>query len=124
MHSPCDTHTHVCTHTHTHTHACTHILTHPRAHTHSHTHVHTHTHTRTQSYPHSQVAEGLGPAYIKIAQMLSTRVDFMPPVYLEELARLQDNVAPFSTMEAREVRVWVCGCVYVGGVCMCGCGCL
>jgi len=50
-----------------------------------------------------RVAEGLGPAYIKIAQMLSTRVDFMPPVYLEELTRLQDNVQPFSTMEARQV---------------------
>ncbi|KAF5827893.1 ABC1 family-domain-containing protein [Dunaliella salina] len=50
-----------------------------------------------------RAAETLGPAYVKIAQMLSTRVDFMPPAYLDELAALQDNVKPFSTMEARQV---------------------
>ncbi|MBW4642757.1 MAG: AarF/ABC1/UbiB kinase family protein [Goleter apudmare HA4340-LM2] len=37
----------------------------------------------------------LGPAYIKIGQALSTRPDLVPPVYLEELARLQDQLAPF-----------------------------
>ncbi|AFY32034.1 AarF/ABC1/UbiB kinase family protein [Calothrix sp. PCC 7507] len=37
----------------------------------------------------------LGPAYIKIGQALSTRPDLVPPVYLEELARLQDQLPPF-----------------------------
>ncbi|WP_193195958.1 ABC1 kinase family protein [Nostoc sp. MG11] len=37
----------------------------------------------------------LGPAYIKIGQALSTRPDLVPPVYLEELTRLQDQLPPF-----------------------------
>lgn len=37
----------------------------------------------------------LGPAYIKIGQALSTRPDVVPPVYLEELAKLQDQLPPF-----------------------------
>lgn len=45
--------------------------------------------------------EGLGPAYIKIGQQLSTRVDMVPQVFVEELVRLQDNVKPFSTAEVR-----------------------
>lgn len=36
--------------------------------------------------------------------MLSTRVDMVPEVYLVELAKLQADVPPFSTAEAREVR--------------------
>jgi predicted unusual protein kinase regulating ubiquinone biosynthesis (AarF/ABC1/UbiB family) len=38
----------------------------------------------------------LGPAYIKIGQALSTRPDLVPPVYLEELTKLQDQLPPFS----------------------------
>jgi len=37
----------------------------------------------------------LGPAYIKIGQALSTRPDLVPPVYLEELTQLQDQLPPF-----------------------------
>ncbi len=37
----------------------------------------------------------LGPAYIKIGQALSTRPDLVPPVYLEELTRLQDQLPAF-----------------------------
>lgn len=37
----------------------------------------------------------LGPTYIKLGQMLSTRPDLLPPAYIEELERLQDKVAPF-----------------------------
>ena len=43
--------------------------------------------------------EQLGPTYIKLAQLLSTRPDIIPPVYAEALARLQDDVAPFSYAE-------------------------
>ncbi len=38
----------------------------------------------------------LGPFYIKIGQALSTRPDVVPPVYLEELTLLQDDVPAFS----------------------------
>lgn len=38
----------------------------------------------------------LGPAYIKIGQALSTRPDLVPPLYLEELTQLQDQLPPFD----------------------------
>jgi predicted unusual protein kinase regulating ubiquinone biosynthesis (AarF/ABC1/UbiB family) len=38
----------------------------------------------------------LGPAYIKIGQALSTRPDLVPPLYLEELTKLQDQLPPFE----------------------------
>lgn len=38
--------------------------------------------------------EELGPTFVKLGQMLSTRGDLLPPAYLEALSRLQDNVEP------------------------------
>jgi ubiquinone biosynthesis protein len=39
--------------------------------------------------------EVLGPAFIKLGQLLSTRADFIAPVYAEALSRLQNQVEPF-----------------------------
>jgi ubiquinone biosynthesis protein len=40
--------------------------------------------------------EELGPAFIKLGQMLSNRPDILPPEITVELARLQDSVPPFD----------------------------
>ncbi len=45
--------------------------------------------------------EELGPTFVKFGQLLSTRVDALPPDYLNELAALQDHVAvePFPVVQ-------------------------
>ncbi len=47
--------------------------------------------------------EKLGPTYIKLAQLFSTRADLLPQGYLEALARLQDKVEPFSFAEVERI---------------------
>ena len=43
----------------------------------------------------------LGPAYVKLGQVLSTRPDLIPPQYIKELTHLQDDVGeiPFDDIE-------------------------
>jgi predicted unusual protein kinase regulating ubiquinone biosynthesis (AarF/ABC1/UbiB family) len=43
--------------------------------------------------------EELGPTYVKLGQLLSTRSDLLPQPYLAALARLQDAVEPFGFAE-------------------------
>jgi predicted unusual protein kinase regulating ubiquinone biosynthesis (AarF/ABC1/UbiB family) len=47
--------------------------------------------------------ETLGPTYVKLGQLLSTRADLLPPAFLEALSRLQDKVGPFPYPEAEAI---------------------
>jgi len=47
--------------------------------------------------------ERLGPAFIKLGQVLSTRADLLPPPYLQALSRLQDKVEPFPFADVEQV---------------------
>jgi predicted unusual protein kinase regulating ubiquinone biosynthesis (AarF/ABC1/UbiB family) len=52
--------------------------------------------------------ERMGPTYIKLGQLLSTRVDLLPVAYTEALTRLQDDVEPFpfeQVIETVEVEL-------------------
>jgi hypothetical protein len=47
--------------------------------------------------------EELGPTFIKLGQVLSTRPDLLPPAYIEELAKLQDAAPPVPVDLIRDV---------------------
>lgn len=49
--------------------------------------------------------EALGPTFVKLGQILSSRSDLLPVPYLEALSRLQDRVEPFPFEEAEAVVV-------------------
>jgi ubiquinone biosynthesis protein len=44
-----------------------------------------------------------GVTFVKLGQLLSTRADLLPPVFVEELGKLQDQVAPAPADAARAV---------------------
>lgn len=47
--------------------------------------------------------ERMGPTFVKLGQVLSTRADLLPQSYVEALERLQDEVEPFSFEEVQEI---------------------
>jgi ubiquinone biosynthesis protein len=47
--------------------------------------------------------ERMGPTYVKLGQLLSTRPDLIPPAYATALSRLQDRVEPFPGEEAERI---------------------
>lgn len=49
------------------------------------------------------VMEALGPTFIKLGQLASTRSDLLPTGVVQELSKLQDEVPPFEAEEARRI---------------------
>ena len=65
--------------------------------------------TDTRKLPRGQriryALEELGPVFVKLGQVLSTRRDLLPDDVGDELAKLQDQVAPFPSSDAvREIE--------------------
>ncbi|MEC8214137.1 MAG: AarF/ABC1/UbiB kinase family protein, partial [Cyanobacteriota bacterium] len=53
--------------------------------------------SRARARECAELLVNLGPAFIKAGQALSTRPDIVPPVLLEELAQLQDQLPGFES---------------------------
>jgi ubiquinone biosynthesis protein len=47
--------------------------------------------------------EAMGPTFVKLGQLLSSRVDLLAPAYVDALARLQDKVEPFPFEQVEEI---------------------
>ncbi|MGU3473617.1 ABC1 kinase family protein [Paenibacillus sp. D51F] len=62
-----------------------------------------HTAARTTGERIRSFLQELGPAFVKLGQIASTRHDLLPADIVEELRQLQDKVPPFSFEEARRV---------------------
>ena len=49
--------------------------------------------------------EAMGPTFVKLGQILSSRPDLLPEAYLKSLSRLQDKVKPFAFEEVEQTIV-------------------
>mmetsp|Transcript_19608 Transcript_19608/g.59305 ORF Transcript_19608/g.59305 Transcript_19608/m.59305 type:complete len:979 (-) Transcript_19608:2833-5769(-) len=59
--------------------------------------------TQRQAERLKDILTQLGPAFVKIGQAVSSRPDLLPPVYLAELEKLQDQIPPFPNADAYAV---------------------
>src|SRR3954469_21206970 len=59
--------------------------------------------TREGAQEFRQALEELGTTYIKLGQLLSSRPDLLPDVYIEELEKLVDQVAPVQFSEIQRI---------------------
>ena len=59
--------------------------------------------TNTEANDLAKDLEKLGPTFVKIGQLLSTRADLLPPSYLDALSRLQDHVEPVPYEDIEKV---------------------
>jgi ubiquinone biosynthesis protein len=57
-----------------------------------------------------EALEDLGPAYIKLGQILARRGDVFPPAYIKELEALQDHARPVPSVEIRRLLESICVC--------------
>jgi ubiquinone biosynthesis protein len=60
-------------------------------------------HSRTAGERIRMFLEDLGPTFIKIGQIASTRPDIIPAEIIHELVKLQDQVPPFSFEEVKRI---------------------
>ena len=69
--------------------------------------------TDTRKLPRGQricyALEELGPVFVKLGQVLSTRRDLLPDDVGDERAKLQDQVAPFPSSDA----VWELSLIHI-----------
>ena len=56
---------------------------------------------KADELPHD--LERLGPTFVKLGQLLSSRTDLLPPRYVKALSRLQDKVKPFPYSEVEAI---------------------
>ncbi len=62
--------------------------------------------TTGQTSPPEELAndlERMGPTFVKLGQLLSSRADLLPAAYLDALSRLQDKVKPFPYEQVEEI---------------------
>src|SRR5438094_7716513 len=59
--------------------------------------------TREGAVEFRRALEELGTTYLKLGQLLSSRPDLLPDVYIEELGKLVDEVPPFPVAELEQV---------------------
>lgn len=62
----------------------------------------THAHLTRPEHLRKAIEE-LGPTFIKLGQILSTRGDLLPQAYLDELEKLQDSAPPIPPEQVRQV---------------------